>query len=461
MSRSRKYKDYIVELRNYEPDSEQYEIALTLPKGEGEPTPVRAQLDYSQIETALNDLEAKQIEPEDLLALGRQLMDRLLPKGVLREHLVNAVKKAGPDGGIRLRLQIREPRLAQIPWEYCYLRIHEGATFQNNFLLVNPQVSMVRHVPLDEPAPELSSGDPSSVRMLAVFANPEDSGFRQLDLDEERGVLEQALGDFSVEGVKIEWQPFREDVTIDEMNQSLLEKPQIFHFSGHGQFKERDDQGSLVLLKDKGSKEPYFLPAGDLALKLQAAGVRLAVLGACKSSRYQARSAWTGVAPALVARGVGAVIAMQYDVIDSKAILFSQGFYRSLAAGLTVDEAVSVGRLAMLEESGERGVEWGVPTLYLRSDGVLFPQLQERETALSGQLRLVLQQIVDAIDEGSEVIGIEFKAGAVPGDYQVIQNVNVVKGGGRLVGASIGHIGGRPDDAARADFGGRPDEADF
>jgi hypothetical protein len=436
MSKTRQYLDYIVELRHYDPDSDQYEIALTLPKGQGEPAPVQGQLDYAQIETALADLEAKDLFLEDLVVLGGQLMDRLLPEGDLRHHLVNAVKQAGPDGGVRLRLQIREPRLAQIPWEYCYLKIHEGDAPRNHFLVVNPKLSLVRHPLLDEPAPKLAPGDPSNLRLLAIFANPESPTFRKLSLKTERRVLEKSLGDFSVEGVKIQWQPFHEDVTVDELNQFLLQKPDIFHFSGHGQFKERDDQGSLVLLRDKESKEPTPLTAGDLSLKLQAAGTRLAVLGACESSRQQGRSPWTGVAPALVARGVGAVIAMQYEVLDDMAILFSQGLYRSLAAGLTVDEAVSIGRLAVLEKSSEKGVEWGVPTLYLRADGVLFPKLAERETTLGEQLRAVVQNIVGTIEEGGEVLGIEFKAGATPGDYQVIQKVEVVKG--RLVGISIG-----------------------
>jgi hypothetical protein len=438
MAKPRHYEEYIVELRHYDPDSDQYEIALTLPEGQGEPAPVQSQLDYAQIETALTDLEAKDLFLEDLVLLGGQLMDRLLPGGDLRHHLVNAVKQAGPDSGVRLRLQIREPRLAQIPWEYCYLKIHEGDAPRNHFLVVNPKISLVRHPLLDEPAPKLAPGDPANLRLLAIFANPEWPTFRKLSLKTERRVLEKALGDFAVEGVKIQWQPFHEDVTLDELNQFLLQKPDIFHFSGHGQFKERDDQGTLVLLQNKESKEPALLTAGDLSLKLQAAGTRLAVLGACESSRQQGRSPWTGVAPALVARGVGAVIAMQYEVLDDMAILFSQGLYRSLAAGLTVDEAVSVGRLAVLEKSSEKGVEWGVPTLYLRADGVLFPKLEERTTPLGEQLRGVVQQIIEAIEGGSEVIGIEFKAGAVPGDYQVIQNVKVVTGGSRLVGISIG-----------------------
>jgi hypothetical protein len=439
MSKSRQYEDYIVELRNYEPDSEQYEIALTLPKGRGEPAPVRTQLDYTQIETALNDLEAKELYLEELVVLGGQLMDRLLPEGALRNHLVNAVKQAGPDAGVRLRLQIREPRLAQIPWEYSYLKIHEGDAERNHFLVVNPKISLVRHPLLDEPASELVAGDPSNLRMLAAFANPESTSFRKLNLKTERRVLEKALGDFSVEGVQIQWQPFHEDVTIDELNQFLLEKPDIFHFSGHGQFKERDDQGSLVLLKDKENKKADFLPASDLALKLQAAGVRLAVLGACQSSRRQGRLPWTGVAPALVARGVAAVIAMQYEVLDDMAILFSQGFYRSLAAGLTVDEAVSVGRLAVLEKSSEKGVEWGVPTLYLRTvDGVLFPEVKPETSKSADGIRLALEHNVDIVEKGGESVGLEVEGLLDGGEYFVKKYTKVVKG--KDVGISIKNL---------------------
>jgi hypothetical protein len=438
MSRARQYQNYVVELRNYDEGSDEYEIALQLPQGQGEPAPVLTRLNYDQIESALFDLQDKEIYVEDLAVVGGWLMDHLLPEGTLRDHVVNAVKQAGQEEGVRLRLQIRDTRLAQMPWEYAYLPIHEGEAQRNHFLAVNPKLSLVRHPLIDEPAPALAPGDPSTLHMLALFANPRAEGFPKLRLRKERRVLEKTLGDFSVEGVEIRWQPLHEDVTPDELNQLLLEKPDVLHFSGHGQFKAQDDQGSLVLLEDKQSKEPYFLPADDLALKLQAAGVRLAVLGACESSRQQGRSPWTGIAPALVARGVAAVIAMQYEVLDDMAILFSQGFYRSLAAGLTVDEAVSVGRLAVLEKSSDKGVEWGVPTLYMRGDGVLFPPLAERETALGAGIRKAVEQIVETIETGGEVIGIEFKAGAAPGDYQVTQKVDVVKG--KLTGMTFDHL---------------------
>jgi hypothetical protein len=434
----RSYVDYRVELRNYDSASDQYEIALFPPKELGEPAPVKAALALGDIQESLRDLEAKAIWLEDLIPLGKQLMDRLLPDGPLRDHLVNAVKNLSPDQGLRLRLQTSQPALQQLPWEYSYLKIHEGEENRNHFLVLDPRISLVRHVPLDQPLPDLQPADPHNLHLLAVFASPASPDFKTLRLKTESRVLERALGDFDVEGVKIDWKPFLEDATLEDLNKALLQKPGLFHFSGHGQFKERDDQGSLVLLKDKQDKAPDFLAADDLARKLRAASVRLVVLGACESSRIQGKTPWTSIAPALVVAGVGAVIAMQYEVEDDKAILFDQAFYSALAAGLTVDECVSLGRQAVLAESSDKGVEWGVPTLYMRADGVLFPKLVERDTTLGGQFRTAIQQIIGTIDEGSKVIGLEFKAGAVPGTFEVTQKVDVVKGGSTLIGGSIG-----------------------
>jgi hypothetical protein len=438
MADPRSYVDYRVELRNYDSGSDQYEVALFPPQKLGEPAPVKAALAIGDIQEPLRDLEAKDIYVNDLIPLGKQLMDRLLPDGPLRDHLVNAVKNLTADQGLRLRLQTSEPLLQQLPWEYCYLKIHEGQEDRNHFLVVDPRISLVRHVPLDQPLPDLQPADPHLLHLLAVFASPASPDFKTLRLKTESGVLERALGDFNVEGVTIEWKPFLVDATLDDLNNALLQKPSLFHFSGHGQFKERDDQGSLVLLKDKQDKAPDFLPADDLAKKLRLAGVRLAVLGACESSRIQGNTPWTSIAPDLVLAGVAAVIAMQYEIEDDKAILFDQAFYSALAAGLTVDEGVSIGRLAVLEKSSDKGVEWGVPTLYMRADGVLFPKLVDRDTTLGGQFRTAIQQIIGSIDEGSKVIGLEFKAGAVPGTFEVTQKVDVVKGGSTLIGGTIG-----------------------
>jgi hypothetical protein len=103
--------------------------------------------------------------------------------------------------------------------------------------------------------------------------------------------------------------------------------------------------------------------------------VRLAVLGACEGGRRDQVNAWTGVVPALTRAGIPAVVGMQYKIRDKNAIVFSRRFYRALAAGQPIDAAVTDGRLAILNRSGDDERDWGVPVLYLRTgEGVLFPR---------------------------------------------------------------------------------------
>ena len=67
---------------------------------------------------------------------------------------------------------------------------------------------------------------------------------------------------------------------------------------------------------------------------------------------------------------------MQYKVLDKSAITFSRNFYRALAAGQEIDDAVTAGRLAILTGTqDEKERDWGVPVLYLHAeDGILFPR---------------------------------------------------------------------------------------
>lgn len=444
MVKTRDYKDFLIELRDYKDGS--YTVAMPPSAEWGEPDPVRVELKLDAIQTDLDALEAKDIYVEDLIPLGKELLNRLLPAGPIREKFVAAVRQAPLEGGIRLRLLIRDVELQQIPWEYCYLQLTEGEVNRSHFLVLQPKISLVRHPPKEGPLPNLGMSDQGSIRMLAAMANPEAPGIPTLKLSKEKRVLEKALGDFSVEGVTLTWQPVIEDVTEEELDAALTTKPDIFHFSGHGQFKDQDDWGSLLLIKEKADRKPAYLAANALADRLAAAGVRLTVLGACESGRINGKSGWTGVAPALISAGVPAVLAMQYKVLDDMAILFSQAFYLSLAAGLTIDEAVTAGRLAMLHKSSEKGVEWGVPTLYLRAtDGVLFPPITQKDSPSAENLKFSIQQVVEANLKGGTVEGIvidEITADGlkVSADIQVVQDVK--RNEGTITAVRIGKLGG-------------------
>jgi len=440
VAKERQYIDLNVELRDLDRATDKFKVALSSP-AVGESEVAEAPYGRDELEDNLDRLDRKRIDLADLIALGEQLTARLLPSEQIRQLFKNALSKAGQDGGVRLRLLIREPALAQLPWEFSYLQLHEGELDRRHFLILNPKISMVRHEALPEEHPTLAAATPEKLRLVAAMSNPE-NGYRKLDLKYERGVIEKALRDFSVDGVSIEWEPFIENATVNDITTALVKGADLFHFAGHGKLQEVDVDpetnqpvgvGYLAVVRDKETREPFLWPAGDVASWLQNAGVRVAVLGACDSGRRDGVTAWTSLAPALIERGIPAVVAMQYEVLDKHAAAFSQMFYTTLASGASVDEAVWAGRQAMLGISNQDDVEWGVPVLYMRSpNGVLFPKLSERESETRDQIRRIIQQTVETIEQGGEVIGIEAKR--IHGGFEIVQKATTVKG--RLVGAS-------------------------
>jgi hypothetical protein len=170
------------------------------------------------------------------------------------------------------------------------------------------------------------------------------------------------------------------------------------------------------------------LAADRLAGLLRQAGVRVAVLGACESGRRDRVSPWAGVAPALVADQVAAIVAMQYRVRDSYAIKFARAFYTALAVGLSVDEAVSAGRLAVYDED-DMSRSWGVPVLYMRSpDGVVFPRISERASGSADAFRTAVRQVVGTIDKGGKVVGIKIvRSAGGAATIEVSQEARVVR----------------------------------
>jgi CHAT domain-containing protein len=177
-----------------------------------------------------------------------------------------------------------------------------------------------------------------------------------------------------------------------------------------------------------------------LAPLLQQAGVRVAVLGACNTGRRDGISPWTTIAPALVERGIGAVVAYQYEILDHAAIEFSRMFYSALAAGFSVDEAVATGRLAILSACGPDDCEWGIPVLYMRSiNGRLLHLMATCSTANRKNIERVIRQIIGTIEAGGEVVGITLEHASGP--FRVEQRATTVKG--KLTGAELDSISQR------------------
>jgi hypothetical protein len=389
----RRYTDLQLELRDLDARTGCYKVSLRGALGEFDGV---ARLAEDELADPLAELADGGIEEdEDRIVFGQALADRLLPDGDVRTQVTEAIRRAGTDAGVRLRLVTREPRLARLPWEYTYLSLLNREDLAD-FLVLNPMVSLVRHEQLPLPQSELHADGPAELRLLAVTANA--PGYPELDLQREREALETALARLPVDLPRLTYQPVLENPTAGELQGALTRRADLFHFAGHG------GAGYLALPPAEGG--PGELSADRLGRLLQAAGVRLAVLGACDSGR-RGRSQWAGVVPALVAvAAIPAVVAMQYPVRNSAAVMFASAFYTAIAAGLSVDEAVWSGRLR-LQDPDDLSASWGIPVLYLRSpDGVLFRRLAERPSATASKLRSIVDERAQSVQRGA-VTGID------------------------------------------------------
>ena len=95
-------------------------------------------------------------------------------------------------------------------------------------------------------------------------------------------------------------------------------------------------------------------------------GLRLVFLNACETGRG-GRVEWNrGLAPALVAAGIPAVVANQYAVEDAAATAFARELYAQLAAGSALGDAAREARVAVGREHGTGSLGWAVPVVFAR-----------------------------------------------------------------------------------------------
>lgn len=406
-----KYCDFVLLVdkeKNNESDVGQLSVqVLQSPAGES-PTPeivsISSTLRPSTLQRSLRQLEMRYLDTKDIINLGEKLGNLLLPN-LARKLFINSLKRLQPDEGLRLRLKL-ESSLASIPWEYLYIPVLSGGKRDSTgFCALHPKISLVRHE-LVSIAPQLNTL-PKARRLLVALASPQDK--ESLDIAEERANIESALKD--IPGIKAE---FLENATAERLMEQLIPATDIFHFAGHGQFKRSPldtSSGYIVLLGKDGNSAS--MSAEELVINVRDRGVQLVVLGACETGRRDEQNVRDGVVTALIEAGIPAAVAMQYKIWDKSAIAFSRSFYKALAAGLPLDQAVSAGRLAVFnlcnslpdEQKQQYWRDWGVPVLYWRGEGnFILPAITDERQR---------QALVDELQAASDVAPVQSSSGGV------------------------------------------------
>jgi hypothetical protein len=254
---------------------------------------------------------------------------------------------------IQLHVDTEGPNVSRIPWELL-----TDPDVPDDYLALRYPVIRTPHL-LDSPPPPQRLVPP--MRVLGVVSTPHD--LPSLDVEAEHLEVSRALGKLNSDLVYVEW--LASDRWADLANAVRFRPWHVLHFIGHGGFDRETGSGYIELADDDG--RAMHVSGTDLG-HLVAANpeLRLVVLNACEQAVAGTQGVFSSTAAKLMREGVPAVVAMQYEISDDAAVVFSSQFYEALARGLPVDGCVTLARETVKVTLGS--LEWATPVLFLASD---------------------------------------------------------------------------------------------
>ncbi|MBK8987472.1 MAG: CHAT domain-containing protein [Chloroflexi bacterium] len=253
---------------------------------------------------------------------------------------------------ILLQLRIDEqalPKLAAYPWEFMriptkpgnsiiWVAVDEGIAFSRRRIYVFGQKPITRE-------------NKQALRVALVVSLPKPTGEDKLGpiaydevlnslrtLDGEGKI--KLLGVVGIAGIQAK---------PDKINEINRLKPDIWHFIGHGRLvPKKDEKGNdievgEIALVDEIDESPFWVDA-DYVCNILSRRTGLVILQACESGALSQKHPFVGVAATISQQNVPAVVAMQYEVSNSTAKRFIEGFYKSFIEDYYVDRAVQRGR---------------------------------------------------------------------------------------------------------------------
>ena len=308
-------------------------------------------------------------------AAGERLFDLLFADPRLREAWAEA---RGTNPRRRVRLRIDPGELLALPWELLPSAPGKPALS----LAADQSTPFSRY--LASPVKQRRRISERPLRALVAIASPEDLAdyhLPALDLEAE----ERALASFasSIAPTRLAATFLAPPITRTALFKELQQGYHILHLLAHGGARRSTGEPGLFLADERN--RATLLTQSELARTVESLSddLRLVFLATCHSAAGGCEG-FQGLAPALVAAGIPAVVAMREQVSRNTARQFALSFYQRLEAHGAVDLAANEARGALLTQ-GLPGADR--PVLYMRlKDGALFVRTSsaERSSAAPG-----------------------------------------------------------------------------
>ena len=300
-----------------------------------------AEFDYPL--SFMNEFEFNQLDHDPRDPLGR--IERIREFGQrLYRKLFNAdvervwkQQKASSDFLVLcLRIAPEAAGLESVPWETLF----DG----REFIAAGATTGMSR-LPLDiDPQDDLLPV-PRPLKMLAFVASPLDLADNQrLQIEREQEILLEAVNTPAGQGrLYIDCE---DEARLDILENSLEAGYNILHFTGHGLAPRNG--GGLLLEDAQGKRSPASVADVIRALQKGKSTLRLAVISGCLTARTLHTGGFLDLARALARERIPAVIAMQFSISDIAGLQLAESLYPRLAAGQSIEAAMSAARRALL-----------------------------------------------------------------------------------------------------------------
>ena len=331
------------------------------------------------------------------------------------------VRGSHPQRRVRLRIDAGAPELHALPWE---LLRDGGDGGPSQDLAAATATPFSRYL-----AGRWQPGSPilqRPIRVLVAVANPQNLGdyrLEAIDLEAEWALLQEAT-----EGLDAELVQLPQPCTLPALQEELQKGYHVLHLVAHGAYNKDADQAVLFLADEENQVKR--VADADFAAMLghQLADtdvqnedkLRLVFLASCQTATRSPADAFRGFAPALVAAGVPAVLAMQDLVPVETAREFARGFYGQLLQHGQVDLAGNQARAALLAGQSPGAA---IPVLFMRlRSGRLFGQ---RGQILGDRAGSFWNTLLENIEDGwcTPFLGSGVTADLLPGSMEVAQQL--------------------------------------
>jgi len=328
-----------------------FQIRISVVSEVPDPTPGRPAIDLAVTggEIALGEWEVLRIrirnasgQPLSKVTMAVTGPTRFAPPGPVAEI-------AGIAAG-----EGREIRFVVFPADTgSYVPIQVHTTYFNSLGRIGEQHDLLSVTVRRRAQGAATGGTRRADTILYLAASPADMRRLRSDLEMKAIQTELQLGRFQ-DRFNLKFCPA---AGFDDIGRALgTHRPQIVHFSGHG-----ESDGSVYVEDDLGSGVPVPPEALAALLGQHADTVECVIVNACHTIR---------LAEAM-ATHFDHVVAMRTEIGDGAAITFSIGFYQGLAAGLPIRAAFERGR-AFLQAHPLSKPEYDTPVLLTKGQRPAF-----------------------------------------------------------------------------------------